>query len=607
MEFTKLKLIRQKLGLKALLATTLMATISCTKAVLDETTTASNGTTYSISGTMTIGGISASSLSASAYSNEFDKVMRRSVTCSDGYEYQVYCVSFSVPPVAASGSVTCTGGTGSFTVDGLPKSETVGCFVRRKLSTDTDYSTLGTVEFPAANLNGSSSSIAANGDLSISVDVNTDGSIVASIDSGDDAIVETPTEDIQLTANDFNGIYALSCADVGATGEYSAAKCLCNMVSEQDSTYAAAYACGGTENPQVNNSCSMGPHEACLADNAAALSAKLGTANEYIELFLHQATALQNIPIKDKTGNNHTIPSGTVIPIISVWKATDATTSIRSAGANYGEGASTMNNMVSWSGSGISSSVGFPAQGASIQLSNGVTTSMATLPTLPGTTSDWKTWLQSLVTNSSGFTCQWGDNNNKSTDAGCLAEFADHYLRNANAILPRIFMDRSCSQTGCDSSIANARVHVDGIQFDNSGNGTLDGPVIGLNHRYAFEIFEPSSNGGGGFKQSNHQSRQMACATTSTNGNIESSLCTGTNGAKLRCDFREETAIQFIPTETVGTLNLLFQQRSVPVYAEIVNYSNSGQTTINDYRAFELCKESMGNQEGKFLMQAVKQ
>ncbi|HEX4923274.1 MAG TPA: hypothetical protein VFV50_04280, partial [Bdellovibrionales bacterium] len=137
--------------------------------------------------------------------------------CSDGKYYQVYCVSFTDTPVAASGDVNCSGSSGGFTVAGLPVNEAIGCFVRR--STDgASYSTLGTIEIPATGIGGTTSAITSSGDIGMTVAIGSDGTITAEVVSGE---VETdPGAATDPTA--FNGIYKIFCAASGDGTVYNA-------------------------------------------------------------------------------------------------------------------------------------------------------------------------------------------------------------------------------------------------------------------------------------------------------------------------------------------------------------------------------------------------
>ncbi|MEQ1877641.1 MAG: hypothetical protein ABL958_13435, partial [Bdellovibrionia bacterium] len=137
-------------------------------------------TTYSISGTMSIG---AGTLGIMSTVTPANYLPFAGAACSNGKYYQVYCVSFSSPPVSAEGNVSCSGSTGGFTVAGLPVNTAIGCFVRQSAD-GTDYDTVGTLEIPSTGLGGTSSAISSSGDLGMDIAIDSSGTITATVTSG---------------------------------------------------------------------------------------------------------------------------------------------------------------------------------------------------------------------------------------------------------------------------------------------------------------------------------------------------------------------------------------------------------------------------------------
>ena len=180
-------------------------------------------TTFAISGNISVGQTAASVSSMSVDPNAepvIGDVHAQATACSDGYYYNVYCISYSEPPVAATGAVSCSGAnSGSFTVSGLPLNAEIGCFVRRAATdTSTSYSTIGTIEIPTTSLTGGTSTLVSQGDLNLSIDLNTDGSITTTVTGGGDNVVSPVESGSGVNTAQYTGFWSIQC-DSSATGD----------------------------------------------------------------------------------------------------------------------------------------------------------------------------------------------------------------------------------------------------------------------------------------------------------------------------------------------------------------------------------------------------
>lgn len=525
--------------------------------------------------------------------------------CSDGYFYQVYCVAFSEPPVSATGTVSCSGSTGGFTVSGLPKNTGIGCFVRRNTTSTGTFSTLGTLEIPATTMEGSTTTLVGSGDIKMNVSVDSTGTISAVVanDSPTQPSNTSSAGTTTINASDFSGIYQISCASTTST-EYSTAICKCQM---------------------GDWSISYGSKDACIADNGSLINSS--ATSQYVELSLYAGLVSADFTITDGGGTPRTITAGTSIYGIGVWAASNSSTSLRTAGEGFpttGPGASINFSgairdpkvAVAWTNSGSISSA--DTSGVTVNLTGH--SAQVTAAIAGGTVAHWKTYAQWLYTQSSGFTCSWGGGD-PSNDANCMAEFLNKirrgYENGTNLVMPKVMMERNCGGSGCDNVLANARVFVEGVDFDynnSSWSGSQNAVTVRSGSfgprpsaRHAFEQFEPAPGGGGGFTQHEFNRRTYPCSTGGSE--ITSTLCDQTHNW-LECQTNQEMAIRFVPTTTTGTWKLLFEQRSALMRA-VIGKSNNDKIDDTDAThgttVRNLCLNKVGSEDGRFFMNAVKQ
>jgi len=386
----------------------------------------STATSYSISGTLDVG------VGTSAFYGPYS-----AGACDDGYYYQVYCMSFSTPPVAAIGTVNCSGSSGGFTVAGLPLNTPIGCFIRRATTNDDDaMETMGSIELPATGLGGTSSTISANGDIQMGVSVGTDGTIAATVTSGS---ASSGSDGASLTGSSINGIYKIQCAGSGGGSAFSAAsiegcKCHNSDVEDNDSyRHSNGLATPGPLNPDDKD-----PQQACLDDHAAHVA--LTDTAQFVDVHIHNATATSDIVDNGTT----TVHSGDHVQAISVWHATDATTSVHQ---DVFEGVPDFGGALTWADPTIMTAITW-ATGSGIALRNGVTADISAPPANTDDAGSWIAWVQDIYDNSTGFTCHWGDNGVGSADANCLAEFTNQVMGDSHEgvslVLPRVNIDRLC-------------------------------------------------------------------------------------------------------------------------------------------------------------------
>jgi hypothetical protein len=121
----------------------------------------------------------------------------------------------------------------------------------------------------------------------------------------------------------------------------------------------------------------------------------------FVEMNVHNATAQAIIPLDtDDNGTpDRTITSGTVIPVISVWKATSGTSSARGSG---GDGATSAGGMVTWDSTKATDPIAFTAGSAPASVTwEGRTFNLPQLPTVASdgtyTNAQWVTWLQGAL------------------------------------------------------------------------------------------------------------------------------------------------------------------------------------------------------------------
>jgi hypothetical protein len=571
----------------------------------------SAATTFAISGNMSIGQ-TATSLSVQSTGVGLPAIMAGDVNalatqCSDGYYYTVYCVSYSEPPTAATGAVTCTGNSGAFTVAGLPLNAEIGCFVRRSAD-NTTYATLGTIEIPTTSLSGGTTTLVSQGDLNLSIDLNTDGSITTTVTGGGDNVVTPVDSGTDIDVSQYNGFWSIQC-DPSATGDLvNPVRCLCQNGGQELTPYQPG---------QSKNLTSINPEDACIADNGA--EATVADTQEFVEINMYKATPATQLTIDDGI----VIPAGTQIPVISVWGASSGSSSSRGGGGEQAAGSvkdknnATVNltwsstqatDPILWSTSGTVSGT----NGVDLDLSGSATPLNAAFSN--PTAANWKAWVKYLYDQSIGFTCTWGVAINGSNDAGCLSEFADRQLGdNRELRLPIVRIHRKCDQNGCDADVTHAVVNVDGYRVDYNGvlPANIDAVVLQaegvspeLRARYVFEPFEATPTGGG-FTQHHYNNRGYMC-DDAPGQQVQDAACDGADHNFLHCGFREELSIKFKPTSTTA-MKLFFEQRSSVAYATLEKWTTGIKTNGSFADALRLCEAESAGSEARFQMTAAKQ
>ena len=222
--------------------------------------------------------------------------------CSDGFYYGVACLNLATLD-AEEGAVNCASG-GSFEVSGLPKGGAIGCFIKRYQTATAplaDGVNVGTIQIPAANLSGQTESIVAAGDIELAVIIADDGTINATVTSGNDNIDYTPDTAAtnNFTAANMDGIWQLACnADAGGAAA-NIGRCKCFLGgSEVDSIYGNQDACFQDPN---------GPGAAITANIAIGIDIHIlsATLNDVLDL-----------------GNGLSLPAGSDVNGISIWDTT---------------------------------------------------------------------------------------------------------------------------------------------------------------------------------------------------------------------------------------------------------------------------------------------
>ncbi|MCB0362351.1 MAG: hypothetical protein KDD35_06500 [Bdellovibrionales bacterium] len=572
---------------KWILMSTLMAAVaisSCSKE--NGGSDAGSSSTLSISGSLST---CASSSALGMYA-----VSPYSSSCADGNFYEVYCVTFSANPTAATGSVACSGASGSYTVSGIPKNVAFGCFVRS--STDgSSFKTVGSIEIPASGSLGDTDQITASGDMGINISIGSNGSVTATVTSDNRVTIDTASN--ATDAATFNGIYSLACDNTSGGSLYSQAACKCFLGENQ---YGSNY----------NN------HDECMADSAGAGSKITGPVSMYVDFNIYDATANADISEDGKV----IIKAGDRVQGVTVWGASDSSTSYR-GGASDGEGLAAFASVMGLTWSNIS---GFKSQAeANINWTTSVDiTSGGSATTVPAgflsllsswnatspkkTVGDWMTGIQAFVDaaeTASDFSCgsYWMESDpgagNGESNAGCLQRFFDQMPESAT--LPRIHVQPYCDHTGCKADVAKARIWVEGVDFSynhDSWSGSQAAVETDLTKsqgpnprtRYVFEQWHPLSGGGGGFKQRNENHRWYSCDDAS-GADVQHSSCSGSsNHDGLECFMEEELAIRFLPVST-GLYNVIFESRNV-VYGGQFHLENNSSGPVFSAAATDLCK-----------------
>ncbi|MCB9073343.1 MAG: hypothetical protein H6623_06950 [Bdellovibrionaceae bacterium] len=597
--------------------------------------------TYTLSGTLDPGQSSSSfegmTPASKAVDLSFLGIHTLSRTqCSDGYYYSVYCVSFSTPPVAAEGNVDCTNG-GAFSVSGLPLSEPIGCFVRRY---DSDSSTTGTnvgaIEIPANNLNGSTDTIVSSGNVSLSVSIDSSGTITAQVQSGGSNIDtggDTST-DSAFTASNMNGVWSLTCDSQNGGTNFTPGLCKCFLGED---AYSSHYS----------------NKEQCLNDPNGAGAALTGTIGMGIGLYIHEATANTTIPLD----NNGSIASGSTIKAISIW-GTSGTPGNYVSLKTGGEGVTNLGGAITWSTSPADPTTAIAWTSGSVTINDHQSHSVTfTVPALSNantkTHSQWMSWIASLVTaaEGGGFACSRGPSDayahytqtgtGLASNIECANEVLEALRDGSPYTLPRMYIHPFCNNNGCLISTdandnanpyysANA-FNAAHLEFENwklnystsawasTDNNSSVAPASGLDagigvgpgSRFVFEPLITNAKGAG-FKQRSENEQHYECGsgTPQNDWQVQDANCNVQSGEfyELVCHVAEELAIKFIGTSS--PMDVVFNQLQTPVSARLIKHTGSGTTEVTPATSggvIALCKAKAGSGGGTFMAKATKQ
>lgn len=575
--------------------------------------------TYTLSGNMDQNA-SSSGISSSSLLRQFkDAIGLKSnsrTQCNDGFYYSVYCVSFSTPPVAAEGNVDCTGG-GAFEVAGLPKGEAIGCFVRRYESataSSNQASTVGAIQIPAANLNGSTEQMVSSGDVNLNVTISETGTISATVVSGtvNDSVDDSAASN--FTPTNMNGVWALRCSTSGGSSTFTDGLCKCFLGESQ---LAGA---GYTDEKD------------CLADSNGPGAAITGSVEIGIGLYVYSASTNNSIDV----GNGQSIPSGSTINGISIWAAPGSPGSYTSLKTG-GEGATNLGGDLTWSTTPLDPTAAI-TWATSIDPDGAGPIGAVTIPAVPAATANhaaWISWAQTVTANAdtAGWNCQTTANN-PNQHVWCMNEALD-LIGDGQVVFPGVHIMPFCDQNGCvistdtgeftgndgnANALKMARVEVEGLHFDHDGQGTWttgsdydaltpDSDGIGIEPEARF-VFEPLEffPGGAGFRQGNHDERHYKCGATTHE--VQNSACSDAGDHfELKCHSREELAIKFLGDPTSGSVNVVFDQSESVGYAKLVRHTGSGPQEIspNGTTAVEMCVAKRGGGGGIFTATAVRQ
>lgn len=584
----------------------------------------SNSTTYSISGTLDAGA-TASSLSADRKGWDVASMafnLKARTACNDGQFYSVFCMTFTSPPVAAEGDVSCTGSSGAFTVDGLPKGEPIFCVIRRyEDATATSGTNVGAIEIPTANLSGSSDTIVGDGNLTMAVTMGADGAITAEV-TGDTSDGSNADVDNFFTPTNVNGTWRLACDNDNGGTQFSAGACKCFL---GDNFYSE----GGYSN-----------QDECLADPNGPGNGITSAVTLDIDMFIHPVTT--NGVVSTDGGD---IPDGTDMKAVSIWAA-----GTKGAG---GEGVTDLGGALVWDTTVENPATAIAWTNAPVTIQDGADADITfTVPALPGDANtmdheDWVTWMQSVAALAEGqnFDCTWGpssnavDNNaNLDQSVECINQVMNALTdESVNATVPRVELRPFCDQNGCDltddgadsgdSSIYNANAfdHVrvefedwhldynqtswtDSDDYSQSGDDigpSSDGIGVSPKSRFVFEplIIHPN---GAGFRQGHHGERHYQCL--SSGGDVTNAACSsGTSYYELVCYYTEQLAIKFIGT--ASPMDVIFDSLTSPVSARLVEHGAGGPQEIapTGTNEIDMCEQALGVSGFTFFSSGTKQ
>lgn len=486
--------------------------------------------------------------------------------CTDGFHYRVLCSAWSTPPVSAYGDVSCSGGSGGFTVAGLPLNTEISCFIRK--STDgTTFKPFATLELPAASLSGTTDTIVSSGDMALTVSVNSATGVVGvTVASGTNS---TTTDAAAGAANvdpaTLSGFYNMTCPE-----------------GQTDTVYCKCFILGN------------GDKDTCIAGSASSVTATAMTVN--LNVYKGVATGAGVDLNGDATVD---VAAGGSVFAGTIWGASNASAACTSAGActsmrtGAGEGLPAITNL-DWSttAASLAASAAITWTTGAQAFTCGGSTANATIGAIPGagaTRLQWLTWLQNLVDSYSA-ACDtvagsaaagaWQGCNvavvsaNRDQDAFCVGNFVwqiyQQAARNSGYNLPKIRWDwsQNCSSSGCSSTVASKQLMIEGIDF----NGVVDASVPTFynptsENRFMFDQWLPNAAGtGGSLKEHGEDFRSFDCATPPSG--VTCTAAAVTAGSWAECKTKREMIIKFIPGTTAGTFNTVFNETNSVAYGK---------------------------------------
>jgi hypothetical protein len=497
--------------------------------------------------------------------------------CSDSEAYRVDCLAMSATPSTLSGSLFCIAGetSGTFAISGLSGTPTT-CSLKKVVSgVTTDY---GTLMLPSSGIDGKAfASVFDTGTTSIAVSLTALGEMSISV-----AQDRRLASGMQTSSTIQSAPYEFSCltqAEADSSGTvYNQTDCKCTL----GDLAAAGYS----------------KYSDCIADSGALFT--MSTNRKY-DLQVYKATA--NSAITDEASRT-LVKQGETSHIVSLWEMNSGVTYRGSSG---GEGLGTV-------GGALTFETSVPNQALSLLLGtvsvNGVratfnTNSSNTIPTISASVDSWTSWLSQIVAGSNWSGCTWDPQGGSissasaSTLTACLAEFSQKILSTPlkSQVMPRVLLERLCTSSGCDLTLANARVKVSGFDFNygstwNSESQAATVAKIGNiavspSLRVAADQWHSYSDMSGGVHQRRTYSHWYSCKTSG--GDITSSSCTGIEDGIL-CSIVEENGLHFLASSSIGSLNAVYTSRYSLVRSKFI----SANTSLDGTDATSQCTSAVG-------------
>ena len=578
-EWKMIKKVDSRAGAAFVLAT-LMMTAACGSS--EDSSGGSSDDTFSISGNLSVETLASARIRASRESRENElrdiiadahglpsspRSTLAATQCGDGNFYQVYCLSFSEPPVAAMGAVDCAA-SGAFTVSGLPVDSEIGCFVRSSTTETGTYATVGTIELPSAStLTGTSGSFVASGDVKFNVTLSSDGSIVATVVDGGNISSDAATS---FDSSKLNGSFSLNCLTEAEAGD--------------------AF-------PQQSQ-CQGSP----------------GT----FDMAVYTAT-LQSA-IDESASGGPKFNAGDTVDVVTVWMS--------GAKGSGGEGLATMNGLLSWSPASATTAVDWSeGSGQSIPNPFGSGTLTVTLPTVPtGMNYEvWQTYIDGVISAVAGagtVTCYKMDGTSTSTlglilaDPFCFAQASNQIFErltngNSSLNLPKVRQEWLFGNTS--NRDAN-QIQVDGLRADYSGDWTdssdysavnfqNDGPSGAMpSGRRVMSMVEKNGSTGTFFSRGGYADTYR-CVASGANADEHEVNADGCADHSLQCFINEETRID-VRAKSGSSTDL---RGVVTMVKTAVGGDMKGATAYTGAtEPAELCK-SLISESTQFLVDFVKQ